>query len=142
MAGLRGLYAQADARLAASELGEPTELPIHVCFLYIGDPLGLRECGDLEEANAILSWVQWLWNLARLREDGRLEQLLDCARDFAEFADSPVTMLEATLRARAWPNDRRVVGAARVELDKTGAWRVAIATLVPPILSGRKSYDP
>lgn len=142
MAGLRGLYEQMDARLAASEHGEASELPIFVCFLYIGDPLGLRECGDLKEANLILSWVHWLWNLVRLREDPRFEQLLDSAREFLNFAESPITMLEATLRARAWPNDRRVVGVARVELDKTGAWRVAIATVVPPILSGRKSYDP
>ena len=143
MAGVSTLYEQVD-QAKAKALADPddeTLVPMWMLLLHVAEPVGLRTCGDLEEARHMLRWAHWLWNLVRMREEPRKEQLEDWADALDEFTASPKIMLEMTIRAQAWP-DRRVVAAAKIDVLPTGAWQVAVASAVPPTPCGRKSFGP
>lgn len=143
MAGLRGLYEQMDRTVEAPYDGGTDEPPSMVmCLLYVAEPMGLRDADDLEEARATLRWAQCLWNLVRMTTDDRETYRMKWADDLVDYAWGPGNLIEITVRARAWPNDRRVVGEARIDVEPSGAWRVAVASVVPPIPTPRRSSGP
>lgn len=144
MAGLRGLYEQLDRTVEAPYDGGTGEPPsMTMCLLYVAEPFGLRDIDDLEDARTALRWAQFLWNLVRMTtKDRDLFMREGWAHDLADYAMTPNDLIEITVRARAWPHDRRVVGEARIDVEPSGAWRVAVASVVPPLPTSRRSSAP
>ena len=143
MPGLAGLYEQMDRTVEAPCDGGPAEPPpMLMCLLYVAEPIGLRTCRDLDEAREKLGWVQLVWNLVRMRTEHRQEFIDEWANDLLDFTVTPHEVIEMTVRALAWPTDRRVVAEARIDVDPTGAWRVAVASVVPPRPTSRRSSAP
>ena len=81
--------------------------------------------GDLEEAKGALAWACSFWNIGRRRPRRRERELALNEPKLARWLNSPRDAREMVLRASLWPDDRRVVTHAAIEVEPD-AWRLDI----------------
>lgn len=87
-----------------------------------------RGVGDLDEAQETLGWAQFLWNTDRLPEEQCLATFAEHEPALEAFVGDFQIVLDMTIRAQAYPWDRRLVTQARIEVPPRGDWQLHIVT--------------
>lgn len=120
------LYAQLDLVLASNDEGALDDLPMWMVVLFVAEPAAMRwyHRWDLEEARGGLAWAQRFWNIGRRRRERRERGFARNEPELARWLNSPRDAYEMRLRASLWPEDRRVLTRAAIEVLPNGAWRL------------------